>query len=721
MEPDGSPVENEHDLDDMSNVSITGTTPSSLGDVVVSHDDLPNSDDDIAGAGQFMSDISPEEYADSIKSLNARLRASHKESQDAREDARRAEESEDILRTQLSEELNSKRALRAEIAQSHEDRIALGSECDSIRNELNDRKCSDPEHIDLQSKLDDKHQELTQLQLQHQQLTLVHELYQSENAEMTKRLSGEFHAAEHAGQTTIERHAVALIRRATMQEMPTPQHSPAESAERNEAGDLDGDEIIRIIPGSEKLAPGGIPVKRGASRIHSLQAKYNPYAVRAVSLLQSDDEGSTDEIVIQKLLKQAGVIMSSTDKLEELYIPTMEKFRVTWFTKFFTKLQDCQVASLVAHSFGWMDEYKEIVGSHEEMKIWHKHQYAFLDMYHGNKLYAAILKGKNQQLLVATNRYLRETGHKKSLVELGEVIATTFQFVQSHAETGKVLTGCSTVRPANQSDLQYALTVQVELDRMRERSLIVDVEDMFCTNVIGQLGTAIEQHAAQLMRLWPTGLCGFAFLDMVLKSIVEYSEISTLSMGHSNYNLSMRQDKDGSSYRKDRRGTAKYGERREASQERAPVPEHIDAKKQCTCCASMTHLIADCPRSDCVCYCCDKKGHMKHCCPCEKCRKLRAKSNKKTGRVKAATKKAAAKLKKEKEARRSGDASCPHCGLEQGHEPGQVCRVLRLKNEEADNDKSEDKKILKRLANSCETLKRSRSSWKRDSRKLTKR
>ena len=54
MEPDGSPVENEHDLDDMSNVSITATTPSSLGDVVASHDDLPNSDHDIAGAGQNM-------------------------------------------------------------------------------------------------------------------------------------------------------------------------------------------------------------------------------------------------------------------------------------------------------------------------------------------------------------------------------------------------------------------------------------------------------------------------------------------------------------------------------------------------------------------------------------------------------------------------------------------------------------------------------------------
>ena len=119
MEPDGSSVENEHDLDDMSNVSITATTPSSLGDVVASHDDLPNSDHDIARAGQNSSDISPEEYADSIKDLNARLRASYRESHDAREDAKRVEESEDLLRTQLSDELESKRALRAEITQSH--------------------------------------------------------------------------------------------------------------------------------------------------------------------------------------------------------------------------------------------------------------------------------------------------------------------------------------------------------------------------------------------------------------------------------------------------------------------------------------------------------------------------------------------------------------------------------------------------------------------------
>ena len=104
----------------------------------------------------------------------------------------------------------------------------------------------------------------------------------------------------------------------------------AEAVEAEESGDLDGDDIIQIIPGSEKLVPGGIPVEGGVSRIHSLQAKYNPYALRAVSLLFIEDETSADEIVIQKLLKQAGVIMSSIDNLEELWIPTMEKFSVTW-------------------------------------------------------------------------------------------------------------------------------------------------------------------------------------------------------------------------------------------------------------------------------------------------------------------------------------------------------------------------------------------------------
>ena len=92
-------------------------------------------------------------------------------------------------------------------------------------------------------------------------------------------MSGDHDAAEAAVRelTTIERHAASLVRRATLQDMPS-QPATAESAAGSESGDLDGDEAVRIIPGSDKLVPGGIPVKGGASQIHSLQAKYNPYA-----------------------------------------------------------------------------------------------------------------------------------------------------------------------------------------------------------------------------------------------------------------------------------------------------------------------------------------------------------------------------------------------------------------------------------------------------------
>ena len=96
---------------------------------------------------------------------------------------------------------------------------------------------------------------------------------------------------------------------------------------------------------------------------------------------------------------------------------------------------------------------------------------------------------------------------------------------------------------------------------------------------------------------------------------------------------------------------------------------------------------------------------MKHCCPCEKYRKLRSKSNQRIGRVNAAGKKAAAKKKKEKESR-GGDVSCPHCGFEKGHEPGQICKKLRQMNEEADSEMSNDKKDLEKASKQLKALER---------------
>ena len=81
-------VESSHDLDEESNVTASATEPSPTGDVVAAHDDIPNNGHDIAGAGQNSSDITIQECADSIKDLNARLRASYQDHKDAREDAK---------------------------------------------------------------------------------------------------------------------------------------------------------------------------------------------------------------------------------------------------------------------------------------------------------------------------------------------------------------------------------------------------------------------------------------------------------------------------------------------------------------------------------------------------------------------------------------------------------------------------------------------------------
>jgi len=230
MDQDDPTVESSHDLDEGSNVTTSATEPSPTGDVVAAHDDIPNNGHDIAGASENASDITIQEYADSIKDLHARLRASYGKNQDAREDVKRAERSEDQLRTQLDEEIENKRALRAEHAQSHQQRMALEQECDNIRNELNDRKCTDVEHMDLQEKLDISHQELSQLQLQHEQLTLMYETYKEENVDLSKRLSGNAFNPD-VELTTIERHAASLVRRATLHGMPSQPEPVASSAQ----------------------------------------------------------------------------------------------------------------------------------------------------------------------------------------------------------------------------------------------------------------------------------------------------------------------------------------------------------------------------------------------------------------------------------------------------------------------------------------------------------
>ena len=61
------------------------------------------------------------------------------------------------------------------------------------------------------------------------------------------------------------------------------------------------------------------------------------------------------------------------------------------------------------------------------MKIWPNSQFCFLDMYHGEKLYEAVMKGRHRQLLIAFKKHNRAS-KKKSLQMLAEVIADTFSY-----------------------------------------------------------------------------------------------------------------------------------------------------------------------------------------------------------------------------------------------------------------------------------------------------
>jgi len=569
----------------------TSQNPSTDGANAADHGTAPNNESDIAGdVNQLESDLTSNEYAQRIQELTQRCNAMREQREEACRDRQCAETAEDLARAQLTAELDVKRTMRAEIASSLERRMELDQQIALLLSQEASPTCNVTEHKDLVDKNETLKAEYSQLNAQHEQLSIMYDQYVEENTSLEKKLSGMPSADEAVmGTSRLQRHAIELSRRATLTLNQTPREPEGadgvSGADCEDSGDLDGDETIEIIPGSSEIITGGIPIKSGHTRINN-QYGYNLYAKRAVSLLIEEDKSESDEMVIQKILKQAGAIMQpETDNLEKLYIPTMDRFSISWFSKFIQKLHNCGVASLVATSFGWMDEFQMIVGSPEEMKLWKRNQYSFLDMYHGDKLFKAISEGKNQQLQVAVNRYLRgENKGKKSLSELSTIIKIVFGFVMGTAESGKVLRLCGKQRKEGTSDLQYVLDLQTEMDSMRSKDQFVNLEDLFCTNAMGQLGEAIELHTPRLMKLWTTGLCGYAFLEKILDSVVQHGEVSSLAMGHRNM-FNPEHEKPTRKKRSARKGQRQRhdsSEERSTTSDSSKYPAVIDPKEQCT-------------------------------------------------------------------------------------------------------------------------------------------
>ena len=83
---------------------------------------------------------------------------------------------------------------------------------------------------------------------------------------------------------------------------------------------------------------------------------------------------------IQKTFKGAGTIMGKGDDLEKFRIQSAKEFNIDWFERWFQKLHSLGIASLVAQEFGHMLQFREVVGSPEELKTWKKTQGDFLDI-----------------------------------------------------------------------------------------------------------------------------------------------------------------------------------------------------------------------------------------------------------------------------------------------------------------------------------------------------
>ena len=151
-----------------------------------------------------------------------------------------------------------------------------------------------------------------------------------------------------------------------------------------------------------------------------------------------------------------------------------------------------------------MDEFSEAVGAPEDTKIWPNSQFCFLDMYHGEKLYDAVMRGRHRQLQIAFAKHSRALG-KKSLQKSIEVIADTFSYTMASGECKKMEDLITTTRPTRMTgDLDWVLKAQEICDQVRRKMQFVDIEDIAANNLMNQLGPDVERDSSSLMKLWVT-------------------------------------------------------------------------------------------------------------------------------------------------------------------------------------------------------------------------
>ena len=415
-----------------------------------------------------------------------------------------------------------------------------------------------------------------------------------------------------------------------------------------------------MITGSELVVTGGILKKEGSRRFTCF-GNGNPYHdLVKESMIQSDaEEDSSTEIKhstlnmdtdVPKMLKQAMIISSESDNMQEMKIKSRETMNISKFVTAITRqLRVNKAEILAAETLGGFAEYQEVVGAVSGLNTWNRKIYAYLNTHHGEKFYTAVTEGGHKQMKIEFVKHARHGGSKDFdvLIKItGSVLA--FNLLQS--ECKQIMKLLETTKYAKESDEDFRLRAIVMCDTMSRKMDYCDLEDLAVAQIISQLDDSVEVHCSRLLALYTTGECG---MEWILAIIDEMNKV-TQRLGL--------------------RGKKNDNNKDHSHQQNQSANQTEQEDSECWRCGRQ-HDPSGCWSKDAVCHSCDQKGHISS--RCQNVKDFRAKNQK---RGKGAGKGKDKGKGKGKDDRRANQAdkdethqACEQCG--KYHQRGQSCKT----------------------------------------------
>ena len=454
--------------------------------------------------------------------------------------------------------------------------------------------CFDPGHAQLQEDLDSAQLEIIEMRANEKSLD-------------TKIASLKEKVAE-----AQNRSASALGRKVIQGRRESSGTHPTMSALLEEEEQGAGGEQSDMITGSELIVTGGIPKKEGSRRFTCF-GNGNPYHdLVKESMVQADaeEDSSTESKVkhsilnmdtdVPKMLKQAMIISSDSDNMQEMKIKSRETMNISKFVTTITRqLRINKAEILAAETLGGFAEYQEVVGAVSGLNTWNRKIYAYLNTHHGEKFYQAVTEGGHKQMKIEFVKHARHGGSKDFdvLIKItGAVLA--FNLLQS--ECKQIMKLLDTTKYAKESNEDFRLRAIEMCDTMTRKMDYCDLEDLAVAQIISQLDDSVEVHCSRLLALYTTGECG---IEWILAIIDEMNKVTQ--------RLGLRGKKNDN---KDH-----------SHQSNQSVNQSEQEVSECWRCGRK-HDPSGCWSKEAVCHTCDQKGHISS--RCQNVQDFRAKNQK---------------------------------------------------------------------------------------------